>query len=338
MTQPFLANLWAAIISLVLALYVILDGFDLGIGVLSLFTRRREDRDRMMSSIGAFWDANETWLVIAGGTLFGAFPMAYGTLLNALYVPIMIMLFGLIFRAVSFEFRSHSRRKAIWEFAFGAGSLVAVVGQGFTLGGLLGGIKVVDGNFAGSVWDWFTPLPILMAVAVSFGYVVLGASYMLARSEGSMHHRVHQWLIVSSTAMFATVMAVSITMPFLFHHIALKWSIHSVRYLLYALSLGAVFAFLILIFSTFYRHRSYLPFAFSLIVFLIAFFGLLVVLYPYIVPASITIQMAAADSRTLVFMLCGIGPLVPVMLFYNLYMYRVIIGRANGRGGQEELY
>jgi len=330
MSQELLANLWAAIIGLILALYVALDGFDLGIGVLSLFTRRQEDRQAMMSSIGAFWDANETWLVIAGGALFGAFPTAYGVLLNALYVPIMMMLFGLVFRAVSFEFRGHSRRPAIWEFAFGAGSLVAVVGHGFALGGLLSGIKVVDGHFAGGPWDWFSPLPILTAVAVGFGYVILGASYLLAGTEGPMHRRVQRWTVVSAVVMFAAIAAVTVLMPLWFRAVALQWTASPMRYVLSALSFGAIFAFVILILATFLRQYSRLPFVFSLITFFVAFAGLLAAMYPYIVPTSLTIQAAAADSRTLVFMLFGIALLIPVMLAYNLYLYRVFLGRRAG--------
>ena len=155
MVHWFLANLWALLLAFMLAMYVILDGFDLGIGILSLFSSSPRIRGIMIKSISAIWDANETWLVLAGGTLFGAFPIVYSVALNALYIPLSLMLFGFIFRAVSFEFRGQSKYKRFWELAFGIGSLCAAAGQGFVLGGIMTEIKIGPHGFAGGMWDWF---------------------------------------------------------------------------------------------------------------------------------------------------------------------------------------
>ena len=327
-----LAYVWGGILSLVLMLYVMLDGFDLGIGVLSLFIRKPQQRSTIMSSIGAIWDANETWLVVAGGILFGAFPVAYAVLLNALYIPIMIMLFGLIFRAVSFEFRSQSRHKRLWEFAFGMGSLSAVAGQGFTLGGLMSDIKVSHGEFTGGPWDWLGLISIIMVVAVGMGYVVLGASYLLARSRNELHHLMHRVMVICSGLLFAAVAVMTIFAPLFFERISEKWFGQSVRYLLITMCTGAMFAFVILILVTVYKKHSWWPFVASLAFFGIAFGGLLVAIQPYIVPTSITITEAAAGTDTMTFMLFGVGLLIPIMLAYNLYMYRVF------RGDVSEVY
>ena len=151
----FLPQVWFVILALFLLLYVMLDGFDLGVGILSLTSSNEERRSMLMTSLGNIWDANETWLVLMGGALFGAFPLAYGTILNALYIPIFMMIFGLIFRAVAFEFREHSEQKLVWNFAFGAGSFLAALGQGFALGAVIAGIEVdTAGHFTGSIWDW----------------------------------------------------------------------------------------------------------------------------------------------------------------------------------------
>jgi cytochrome d ubiquinol oxidase subunit II len=217
----------------------------------------------MMSSIGAFWDANETWLIVAGGILFGAFPLAYGVLLNALYIPVMIMLFGLIFRAVSFEFHSHSlgKSKTLWQFAFGTGSLVAVMGQGLSLGGLLGGVRVLDDEFVGGPGDWLSGTSVVVAIVIALAYMVLGATYL--RGKNPRQGQKHSWR----------------------------------------------------------------PFAASLAILGVIFAGLLVTICPYIVPKSITIPQAAASTGTLTIMLFGVGLLIPIMLGYNYYMYRVFRGK-----------
>ena len=161
-----LATVWFLIIGLFMVFYVVLDGFDLGVGVLSLFVGERR-RKVMMASLGSIWDANETWLVVIGGTLFGAFPLAYGTVLHGLYIPIILMLLGFMLRGVSFEFHELSERKAFWGAMFGLGSLLATIAQGFALGGLLNGVKVVNGVYVGSVWEWLSPFSVIVPSPMS---------------------------------------------------------------------------------------------------------------------------------------------------------------------------
>jgi cytochrome bd ubiquinol oxidase subunit II len=326
MTHFFLANLWAVLIAMMLALYVMLDGFDLGIGVLSLFTKEMRVREIMMKSIGAIWDANETWLVVVGGALFGAFPPVYSTVLNALYIPIMLMLFGLILRAVSFEFRAHSERKTIWEWAFGTGSLAAAMGQGFTLGGLITGIKIGTNGFEGGLWDWFNLLSIFVTIAVTFGYVMMGASYLIAKTTAEVRRFAQLRMTISSVLMFTMIIAITVMMPFVYKNFADKWISQDIKFLMYALGLGVIFAFIMLMVSTRYTKYSRLPFVMSLLIFISAFAGLGTGMYPYIVPPSLTIEGSAASIKTLIFMICGIGPLIPVMLLYNFYMYYVFKG------------
>src|SRR5487761_503101 len=190
--HPFLVGVWVGFLGLFLTLYVVLDGFDLGIGVLSLFVREGERRAIMMVSLSSVWDANETWLVVLGGALFGAFPSVYGIVLHALYLPLIVMIFALVFRGVAFEFREHSRKPRIWEIAFGVGSLTATLCQGFVLGGLIAGPQVRDGQFVGHAFDWLSPFSVLAALGVVFGYVLLGATYLIMKTTGKQQsHAVH---------------------------------------------------------------------------------------------------------------------------------------------------
>ncbi|NET74235.1 MAG: cytochrome d ubiquinol oxidase subunit II, partial [Sphaerospermopsis sp. SIO1G2] len=181
----FLPQVWFVILGLFLFLYVLLDGFDLGVGILSLTSSNEQRRSLLMTSLGNIWDANETWLVLMAGALFGAFPLAYGTILSALYLPLMVMVVGLILRAVSFEFREHSDNKRFWNFSFGVGSFIAALFQGFALGGVLAGIKVdTDGHFIGGIWDWLTWQSLLTALTLVQGYVLIGSTYLILKTEG----------------------------------------------------------------------------------------------------------------------------------------------------------
>jgi len=188
-----LPQVWFGILALFLFLYVMLDGFDLGVGILSVTAYSEERRSILMTSLSNIWDANETWLVLTGGGLFGAFPLAYATILNALYIPILLMVFGFIFRAVAFEFREQATRKFFWNYAFGAGSFLAALGQGFSLGGVLAGIKVdAAGHFIGGTWDWLTWQSIVVALTLIQGYVLIGSTYLiglLLRSLGRKEER-----------------------------------------------------------------------------------------------------------------------------------------------------
>jgi hypothetical protein len=210
--EHFLPQAWFVILGIFLLLYVMLDGFDLGVGILSLAADDEERRGILMASLGNVWDANETWLVLMGGALFGAFPLAYGTILTALYIPICMMVFGLIFRAVAFEFRQHSNRKTFWNYAFGAGSFLAALAQGFALGAVLGGIAVDEaGHFVGTTWDWLDGRSILVALTLIQGYILIGSTYLIMKTEGELqinHYRTAK--IAAVTTLIGAILIIPI--------------------------------------------------------------------------------------------------------------------------------
>ena len=321
----FLTDVWLGFLGLFLTFYVVLDGFDLGIGALSLWVRERERRSIMMASLSSVWDANETWLVVLGGALFGAFPSVYGIVLNALYLPVIVMVFALIFRGVAFEFRELSGRR-LWDFAFGVGSLVAALCQGFVLGGLIAGPTVVDGAFAGGAFDWFSPFSILVACGVVFGYVLLGAAYLILKTEGEPQEHAVRAAWIAGALMLVAAAGVSIWTPIRYPFIADKWfgsgviSGFAVPPIL-ALICAAMLA------RALWNRQESTPFVWSIGIFLTSLTGLAASFYPYLVPRSITAVEAASDSFTLAFMMLGIGLLVPVMIMYNAYQYLVFRGK-----------
>jgi cytochrome d ubiquinol oxidase subunit II len=331
-----LANVWFLLLALELGLFVSLDGADLGIGILSLFVRDQKHRSMMMASIGPVWDANETWLVIAGGTLFGAFPMVYGTALAALYIPIMLMLFGFIFRAVALEFRIHSEKKRLWDFAFGAGSLLAILGQGFAFGGLLSGIKVQDRAFIGGQWDWINGMSILAAMGALFGYSMMGSSYLVKKTEGKLKERARLQLITASFLSFILLIAATSLFFYLHEPVFQKWSSGSQKFYAGLILFFEVFVFFLLLKSTFRRKSDRAPYLWSNAVFIVTYLSLFVWVYPYIIPSSVTAPEAAASSMTLTFMIFGVGILIPVILVYNVYVHRVFKGKVNLYG--DDLY
>lgn len=324
--QALLANIWFFLIGLMLVLYVILDGFDLGVGILSL---RKCDADQhaiLMSSIGSVWGANETWLVVLAGSLFGAFPLVFGVVLHALYVPIMLMLFGLIFRGISFEFIENATRKSVWALCFGLGSLVAAVAQGFVLGGLLGGLKVQGGDYAGGIWDWLTPFTLLVTVGVVSGYALLGATWLILKTSGETQQHSYRQARWFSFLTLAAGAAVTLWTPLKFPAIAAKWFSLPNFFLIGWLPLLALAAFYMLL-RALARRFERAPFGWSLLIFIASFVGLAISLFPLIIPPDITLMGAAASAKTLAFMLPGICLLIPIMMVYNGYQYLVFRGK-----------
>jgi cytochrome bd ubiquinol oxidase subunit II len=324
----FLIDIWLVFLGLFLTFYVLLDGFDLGIGVLSLFVRERERRGIMMASLSSVWDANETWLVVLGGALFGAFPIVYGIVLNALYLPVIVMIFALIFRGVAFEFREHSRQR-LWDFAFGIGSLIAALCQGFVLGGLISGPTVRDGGFAGGPFDWFSPFSALVACGVVFGYLLLGATYLIIKTEGDAQQHGVRTAWIAGALMLLAAAGVSIWTPIRYPFVADKWFGHGIISAFVIPPIFALFCAAMLA-RGLRKRQEYAPFVWSIGIFLASLIGLASSLYPYLVPRSVTAVEAAADSLTLVFMMLGIGLLIPVMITYNAYQYMVFRGKVTG--------
>ncbi|MGR8932414.1 MAG: cytochrome d ubiquinol oxidase subunit II, partial [Gammaproteobacteria bacterium] len=191
--SEFLINIWASILTVMLSVYVALDGFDLGIGILSLLERDKSHKVVMMDSLNGVWDANETWLVLLGGTLFGAFPLAYAAVLETLYMPVLLMLFALIFRGVAFEFRLYAKHQWRWTLAFGVGSLLAVLAQGLALGGLLGGLILTEAGSPVRLFVWATPFSVLAAVLLANVYILFGACYLLRKADGALLESAYRW-------------------------------------------------------------------------------------------------------------------------------------------------
>lgn len=321
----FLASLWYLLLGGILMLYVITDGFDLGVGVLSLLERDDYRRGVMMAAIGGVWDANETWLVLFGGALFGAFPVVYAVTLHALYIPISAMLFGLILRGVALEFRDHAYNRMWWNFAFGGGSLLAVVAQGYALGCVISGLQVVNGKFTGSIWSWLSPFSTVVAIGVAAGYTLLGGTYLVMKTEGVLQARYCRHSRYAAWIMLFCASAVTLITPLINDYIALRWfSFPDIIYLI-VLPCLALFAFVMLLRSL-HGGKAHAPFIWSLMIFTSSFAGLASSLYPYLLPPSLTLDGAASSSATLMFMFVGIGMLLPVMLVYNAYQYVVFRG------------
>jgi len=324
--HSLLANIWFFIIGLMLFLYVVLDGFDLGVGILSLFTRDDKHRTIMMKSLESIWDANETWLVLLGGALFGAFPLVYAIALQALYIPVMVMLFALIFRGVAFEFSHHARNTAPWHLAFGCSSLIAGLAQGIAFGGLISGLGITEGDYQGNVWAWATPFSALVAVGVVSGYTLLGSTYLMIKTEGTIQRISIAQSYVAAVLEVVILMTVVIWASRLNPYFAARWADTVTGYYLDFFLVLAVFAFIMLLWAL-RRGFEVRAFFWSVIISLASFTAVSIGYYPYMIPASIALTHAASSSKTLIFMLSTIGLLIPVMLIYSGYQYLVFRGK-----------
>ncbi|MGK7905512.1 MAG: cytochrome d ubiquinol oxidase subunit II [Hormoscilla sp.] len=325
--EDLLPQVWFLILGLFLLLYVVLDGFDLGVGILSLTSSSEERRGILMTSLSNVWDANETWLLIMGGGLFGAFPLAYSTLLHALYIPIFIMIFGLIFRAVAFEFREHARRKIFWNLAFGIGSFVAALGQGFALGAVLEGVAVDRaGLFIGTTWDWFSWQTMLVALTLIQGYVLIGSTYLIIKTSGELQATHYRTAKIAAWTTLVGAIGITITTPLFYQYARARLFEPPLVYIFAAIPLLGILCIWQLLRSL-NRKQENLPFIWTVAIFLLTFVGLVLVIFPYIIPTQITIYEAAAAPSSLVFMLIFMGALIPIMLFYNIYQYVVFRGK-----------
>jgi len=319
--------IWAGILALAVFVYVLLDGFDLGIGILFPFARDAADRDLMMSTIAPVWDGNETWLVLGGGGLLAAFPLAYAILLPALYVPIILMLLALILRGVAFEFRARGRRfgKAFWTVAFAFGSTVAALAQGFVLGGFIHGVQVTNGAFSGGPFDWFTPYGLLVACGLVFGYALLGATWLVLRTSETLHDQARRWALATVPLVAFVLLGVSIATLLVEPRVAAAWGIangfHWQRLgpLLVIPVLGAIGIAVVL--AGLRRGSHSAPFIGSLLVFASGYAGLAASFVPYVVPYALTYRQAAAADNALALLLPGAAILLPVILGYTIWVY-----------------
>jgi len=327
---PFI---WAGIIAFAVLVYVVLDGFDLGVGILFPFAKDSHDHDVMMNSVAPVWDGNETWLVMGGGGLFAAFPLAYATILPALYMPIIIMLLALVFRGVAFEYRWRTVRwRRVWDVSFFGGSFVATLMQGIVLGALVQGIEIKNRAYAGGWWDWLTPFSILTGIAVVCGYTLLGSTWLVMKTEGALQMRMRNisWKFAVTTLIFVGL--VSIVTPFLYPVYIERWFTFPAAYFSLIVPLLVLFAIWKL-FSGFINQNDYAPFLSSLAIFVLGFIGIGISFYPHIVPPSLTIAEAAAPAKSLEFALLGTVILVPLILAYTAYSYWVFRGKVNSAKG-----
>jgi cytochrome d ubiquinol oxidase subunit II len=275
-----------------------------------------------MKSLENIWDANETWLVLLGGALFGAFPLVYAIALQALYIPVMVMLFALIFRGVAFEFSHHAHNTAPWNLAFGCSSLLAGLAQGIAFGGLISGLGITEGD----VWGWFTPFSALVALGVVTGYTLLGATYLMIKTEGAIQRISIAQSYVAAVLEIVILMTAVIWASRLNPYFAARWADTVTGYYLDFFLVLAVFAFIMLMRAL--RMKFELrAFFWSVIISLASLTAVTIGYYPYMIPASITLTHAASSSRTLIFMLSTIGFLIPVMLIYSGYQYLVFRGK-----------
>lgn len=334
MTGMFdIANVWAFIIAFAVFVYVIMDGFDLGLGILFPLFPDRADRDVIMNSVAPVWDGNETWLVLGGGGLMAAFPLAYAVLMPALYTPIIAMLLGLVFRGVAFEFRWRTTRaRNRWDISFAGGSLLAALAQGIALGAILQGIHVEGRHYAGGWWDWLTPFSILTGIALVIGYGLLGATWLVLKTEGALRdhaYRLSGWLLL---AMLAAIGAVSIATPFLHMEYARRWFAWP-NIVLTAPVPIAVAIVTALLLRSLSNKQDTPPFFLSLALFALSYAGLGISMWPYIVPRSITIWQAAAPANSQIFMLVGVAVLIPMILSYTAWNYWVFRGKVSAGSG-----
>ena len=324
---------WAGLIAFAVLAYVVLDGFDLGVGILFPYVHGEADRDQMMNSVAPVWDGNETWLVLGGGGLFAVFPLAYAVIMPALYAPIIAMLLALIFRGVAFEYRWRTvRGKFLWDWAFAGGSTVAAFAQGVALGALVQGIPVANRAYAGGWWDWLTPFSLLTGVALVVGYALLGATWLVYKTEGELQREAYRFAWLGAVGTLLLIGAVSLWTPFLDPAFMARWL--SWPQLLYTAPVPLLVAGAALVlFRGLARHDELSPFLAAQALFVLSYVGLGISFYPFIVPVSVTIWEAAAPDNSLGFLLVGAAVLVPLILLYTAYSYWVFRGKVNAAGG-----
>jgi cytochrome bd ubiquinol oxidase subunit II len=316
---------WITLLAVSILLYVLLDGFDLGVGMLFGLTRSETKRNAMMAAVSPIWDGNETWLVVTAVILWGAFPTAYAMLLSAFYLPLLVMLAGLILRGVAFEYRTKTQRmRWLWDWSFVGGSFAASFIQGLTVGALVEGLPIVNGEYAGGDFGWFSPFAALCGLGLCVGYALLGACWLVKKSEGELREQAYRvipylavCLLVFLVAVFAYALAENL-------RVIGRWLERP--YLFMFPVIGAL-SVLVLAFSVRHR-RDDLPFPMVVLIFLAAFGTLAISFWPYIIPFVLTIDEAAAPQSSLAFMFWGEGLFVfPLILFYTVISYSVFRGK-----------
>ena len=318
---------WAGVIAFGVFMYVLMDGFDLGVGILFPFARSEGHRDVMMNSVAPIWDGNETWLVLGGIGLLAAFPLAYATILPALYLPVLLMLIALVFRGVAFEFRFKTERhRAAWSWSFHLGSLLATFSQGIILGAFITGFEIEGRDFVGDTFDWVTPFNIAVGFGMITGYALLGSTWIIMKTEGDLQRWAYRIAEKALFAVLAFIALVSIWTPLAHSDIAERWfTLPNMIYLSPVPILTGLIA--LGLYIVLQRRREVLPFILSLGIFTFSYVGLAISLWPNVVPPDITIWDAAAAPNTQLFLLVGVAIVVPIILIYTAYSYYVFRGK-----------
>ena len=327
-----LTVVWAFLIAFAVAAYVVMDGFDLGIGILFPSFPVGRERDQAMNAIAPVWDGNETWLVLGGGGLLAAFPLAYAIVLPALYAPLTAMLLGLVFRGVAFEFRwrdeAHCRW---WDSGFCLGSLVATLAQGITLGALLQGIEVQGRAYAGGWWDWLTPFSLLTGASLVVGYALLGAGWLVWKTDGALQAAARRWARLLLPLLLAAIASVSLATPFVEPQYFERW--FDWPGLLVAVPMPLLVAVAAAMgWRSLGGRRDHALFLWSLALFLLSMAGLAVSIWPDVIPGRVTIWQAAAPYESQLFMLVGAAVLIPIILAYTAWAYWVFRGKVGEEG------
>jgi cytochrome bd ubiquinol oxidase subunit II len=326
---PFI---WAGLIAFAVLAYVLFDGFDLGVGILFPFLRTGQERDQAMNSVAPVWDGNETWLVLGGGGLMAAFPLAFAIVMPALYAPIIAMLLGLVFRGVAFEFRWRTERaRYLWDWAFAAGSAVAALAQGIALGALVQGIPVAGRAYAGGWWDWLTLFSLLTGIALVIGYGLLGAGWLVLKTTGELQEKARDFAWIAGLATVALIAIVSLITPFLNPVYMQRWFAWPAILYSAPVPILVAAAALALLWGLGQR-RDAVPFLAGIALFVLSYIGLGISFYPYILPPSISIWDAAAPDSSLKFLLVGALILIPLILAYTAWAYWVFRGKVGTAG------
>jgi cytochrome d ubiquinol oxidase subunit II len=326
--------IWIVIIFFAVFMYVLLDGFDLGIGMLFPFTPKKRDRDTMMNTVAPVWDGNETWLVLGGEGLLAAFPIAYSIILSGLYLPLIFMLIGLVFRGVAFEFRFKAKEgeRHLWDKAFIGGSVVAAFFQGVALGAFLDGITVSGRSFSGGPLDWIAPFPLLAGVGVIIAYTLLGSTWLIMKTEGELHDRMIQVAKPFALLLLAAIVAVSIWTPLRFPHVADRWfTFPNILFLAPVPLLVALCMFLLL--RSLGRKPFRQPFVLALALIFLGYSGMAISIWPHVVPPAITIWEAASPPQSQGFALVGTLFILPIILMYTGWSYWVFRGKVKADAG-----
>jgi len=326
--------IWAVIILFGIMMYVVMDGFDLGIGILFPFVPAKEDRDVLMNTVAPVWDGNETWLVLGGAGLLAAFPLAYAVILSAFYLPLILMLVGLVFRGVAFEFRFKARagKRRWWDHAFIGGSVTAAFFQGVTLGAFLNGMPVADGNYAGGPFDWISPFSLFTGVALVAAYALLGATWLVMKTEGRLQMRMRSLARPLAWLMLAVIIAISIWTPLAHEAIARRWfSFPNLLWFAPVPTLVALVTWRLLRDLGGDGHAS--PFVLTLVLLFLGYTGLGISLWPNVIPPDISIWQAAGPPQSLGFALVGALLIIPVILMYTAWSYWVFRGKVRHGDG-----